>query len=737
MLDLDRPKMSYRRVRTPTVYQMEAVECGAAALSMVLAYFGRFEPLEGLRAECGVSRDGSRADMMAKVGRAYGLDVHAFSLGPEDCLTLPLPMIVFWQFNHFVVVEGFGRGKVYLNDPGPGRRTISWDEFDRGFTGVVLTFEKTQRFKPGGKPSSLFWMLCERYASYLAPMVYVFFCGLLLVVPGLCAPMFGRVFVDNVLTANMVSWTKPLMLVMASTCLLAVALTWFQKNVLRDLQVTLSSRTASRMVWRLLRLPISFYSQRQVGDLTSRIGASAQVAQLLSGELATTIVNGASATLYLLLMLKMDAAMTAITVAVAAVNIVVLRSVSGYVKEVNGRLQQDLGKLWAYSSTGIRTVETLKATGREADFFSRWAGFQASAMAGQQEVESLNKYLSLVPSFTMALAQTALLSLGGYRVMMGGWSIGSMMAYQIVMSGFFAPLSQLMTLGFSLQLLQANLMRINDIEKNPLDKAFCEPPSPPQVRVVTDSERSSEVEAAVQVSGSIELVDLTFGYNPLLPPLIEGFSLTVSPGSRVAIVGATGSGKSTIVSLLMGLYSPWAGRILLDGKPLDSIPRDLRAEAMAMVTQDIFLFAGTVRDNLTLWNPHISQQAVVEAAQDACIHDAIARRAQGYLSTVGEGGSNFSGGEAQRLEIARALVGRPRILVMDEATSALDAEVEQRIDENLRRRGCTCLIIAHRLSTIRDSDQIVVLEKGKAVEHGKHAELLSSGGYYARLVKAD
>ena len=712
-----------RLVRTPTVIQMEAVECGAAALGIVLAYFGRRVPLEELRAACGVSRDGSKALNVVKAARGYGLTAKAFRMEPEDLRSLKLPLIVFWELNHFLVVEGFGRDRVYLNDPACGPRTVSNEEFDQSFTGIVLTFEPGPDFRRGGGQQGLVPALGHRLGRSRAALAYVVLAGLLLVIPGLALPTFTQVFVDKVLVARMHNLLAPLLFGLLLTAAAGAALTWLQQFYLLRLEAKLALNMAGNFFWHVLRLPVEFFAQRYAGEVASRVALNDQVAQLLSGDASSNALNLVMIVFFAAVMFRYDVLLTAIGIAIALVNFGGLRLVARRRADGNQRLLQEQGKLMGTAMGGLQNIETLKASGTEADFFSRWAGYQAKAINAEQSLGLYSRCLSVVPSFLTAANIAVILGAGGFQVMTGHLTIGGLVAFQGLMGSFLGPVTQFVGLGTTLQTADGNLKRLDDVLRHSLD---------PQT-----GDRSAGAPSGgwpVKLSGFVELRGLTFGYSRLDPPLIEGLSLSLKPGMRVAVVGGSGSGKSTLAKLLSGLYEPWSGEILLDGMPRHSIPRRVLGNSVALVDQDIFLFEGSVWENLTLWDETVPDAPVLQAARDACIHEDVAARPGGYASRVEEGGANFSGGQRQRLEIARALAGNPSILVLDEATSALDTSTEQLIDGSLRRRGCCCLIIAHRLSTIRDCDEIIVLDRGKVVQRGTHEELRGVDGPYTQLI---
>ncbi len=714
---------------------MEAVECGAAALAIVLAHHGCWVPLEELRIACGVSRDGSKASNVVKAARRYGLEAKGSKREPRSLRAVTPPSILHWNFNHFVVLEGFRRGRVYLNDPATGPRAVSEEELDQAFTGVVLSFSPGPGFAPRGSPPRLAAALESRLAGTRAALCFVLLVGLALAVPGLVVPSFSRIFLDGVLLEGRRDWLPPLLLAMAGTAVLLGAATWLQQSYLLRLETRLSVGSSSRFFWHVLRLPMEFFSQRFAGDISSRVAINDRVAQLLSRDLAASFLALLMIVFFAALLLQYEPLLTLVGIAVASLNVAALRFVARRRVDGNRRLMQDQGKLMGAAIGGLQTIETLKATGGESDLFARWSGFQAKVVNGRQELERLGQMLDAVPPFLSAVNAAIILGVGGLRVMNGSLSVGGLVAFQLLMASFLAPINRLVTLGGRLQMVEGDMNRLDDVLRYPVEAGPDRPAADPAASV-SGTDAAGEA-APAKLAGALELAGVCFGYSRLDPPLIEGLSLELAPGARVALVGGSGSGKSTIARLVTGLYQPWQGDVLLDGKPRGEIPGGALAASLAMVDQNIFLFEGTVRDNLTLWDATVPLPEVVAAAKDACIHDDIAARPGGYDCAVEEGGANWSGGQRQRLEIARALVGRPSILVLDEATSALDPATESLIDQNLRRRGCTCLVVAHRLSTIRDADEIVVLEQGKVVQRGTHDQLKAVDGPYARLISAE
>lgn len=716
------------RVKTPTLLQMEAVECGAAAMGIILGYYGRIVPLPQLRRDCGVSRDGSKASNILKAARNYGFQAKGFKKGLKQLQELRPPYIVFWNFNHFIVVEGFRQQRVYLNDPASGPRHVSLEEFDQGYTGVVLVLEPGSEFTKGGRKPSMMLSLWSRMGSAVGALVYCLVAGFFLTLVGLAVPVFSQVFVDDILVQQRHDWLRPLLLGMAIATVLQGSLTLLRLRYLRRLKIKLAVSMCSRFLWHILRLPVSFYAQRFAGEISNRTTLNNQVADVLSGKLATTGIDAVMVIFYALVMLQYDWVLTLLVVSFAAVNVLTLQWISRQRVDANQRLIQEYGKAAGLSIAALQTIETLKASGLESDFFGRWSGYYTKAIQSQQELGVANQTFSVLPTLLSALSSMLLLVVGGLRVMDGHLSIGMLVAFQGLMQSFQMPVNNLVSFGSTLQELEGNLIRLDDVLDNPVD---------PQLE--TRSEQPDDIIqfASPRLQGYVELRNITFGYSRLDSPTIENFNLSIKPGQRVALVGGSGSGKSTIAKLVSRLYEPWTGEILFDGIPRQQISQQILTNSVALVEQEILLFGGTIRDNLTLWDATIPDKNLIQACQDAAIDDVIFSMSGGFESELIEGAANLSGGQRQRLEIARALVNNPAILVMDEATSALDAETEQIIDQNLRRRGCTCIIVAHRLSTIRDCDEIIVLERGKVVQRGTHQQLWQVEGAYSRLISTD
>ncbi len=705
--------------RTPTVLQMEAVECGAASLGMILGYYGRYVPLEELRVACGVTRDGSSAGNLLRAARAYGLEARGYTYDIEDLRRTEPPFIVFWQFYHFVVVEGFTNDGVQLNDPAGGRRTCDWEEFDAAFTGVCLTFSPGPEFKAGNEVPATSSILRAQLEGSWGAVLFVVLAGLALIVPNVALPTFVKTFIDEVLVGKSYGWVPWIALGIAGSVALMVALIELQQRTILRLQAKLALANASRMLWHVLQLPMTFFAQRAPAEVANRVAICDRIAELLSSRLAASAIGIVGALFYLLLMARYDRFLAAVSLGVAALNILALRIVARQRSDANAAVLQEEAMLLGSAVSGLERVETLKAGGAEGTFFMKWMGRQARVVNARQRFAVPSQALNAVPRLLITINFAAILTLGGLRVIDGAISIGTLFAYALLTQLFIAPFTTLVELGGDLQEMDGDVRRIEDVLRYPLEKK----PSVPRVE-------------RVRLAGELELQGVSFGYGRHAPPVVRDISFLIAPGRRIALVGPSGSGKSTIAKLVSGLLEPWEGRVLFDGVARDEVDPALLGTDVAFVDQEIALFPGTVRSNLTLWDPAVSDAALERAARDACIHADISNRPEGYDAKMAEGGVNFSAGQRQRLEIARALVRDPALVVLDEATSALDPMTEHLVDESLRRRGCACLIVAHRLSTIRDADEILVLDKGAIAERGTHDQLVARNGRYLSLVRS-
>jgi len=716
----------------PTVLQLEALECGAACLAMVLAHHGRWMPLVALRRLCGVSRDGSRASAMVRAARELGLEADGFRMDVDGLRSVPKPAILFVNGGHFVVLEGHRRGgAVQVNDPAGGRMRYTAEEFAAIYSGIVLTFRPGPGFTRGGHPPRIVGPLLARLSGARATFLLLLSAGAALILPGIVAPSFTRTFIDQYVVdqqGDVVPW---LVTAMIGTVLVQAGLTRIQSWARLALRNRIGIGAATAFMRRVLRMPVGFFAQRSAASIGARLDLAERLADHAGAQLPGLIVAAAGAILFAALMPLYSPQLAAVSFAITAATVLATLLLQRRLAELERKASLDGLKLGTRTMQGMEMLETIKAGGAEDRFLEAWTGQQALAANHQQRIGRLMALAAVLAEALAAAGNMAALTLGGLLVMRGELTLGLLLAYLILQAAFFVPVRGLLSGLAALGRARATLDQFDDIEAVPLAGEFSGEAS------AAGKERpASPLGRIRKLEGRIELRDVTFGYALLAPPLVSGLSLRVEPGSSVALVGASGSGKSTVGRLVAGLHGAWSGQVMLDGVLVGDISRTLLRNSLAVVDQDIAMFSGTVRDNITLWDHSIPEDRVVRSAKDAAIHADILLRPQGYDSAVEEDGRNFSGGQRQRLEIARALVTDPSILILDEATSALDPAVEKTVSDNLRRRGCTCLIIAHRLSTIRDCDDILVMDGGRIVQRGTHEALMAAeGGPYRRLVE--
>lgn len=709
-------------VKVPVVMQMEAVECGAAALAMILAYYKKWVPLEQVRADCGISRDGSNAKNILKAARSYGLNAVGYRY-EIDALRKSgsFPCIIFWEFNHFVVLDGFKGDKAVLNDPARGNYTVSMEAFDESFTGVCLMFEPGEDFTPGGRQKSVLSFAKKRLVGTGAAVAFVILTSIISSLTGLISPVFSRIFTDRLLTGENLNWFYPFIIALAAFSLIQIIIAWLNTVYSLRIDGKLAVVGSTSYMWKVLRLPMEFFSQRMAGDILGRMQLNASVANTLVNTFAPLVLNAAMTVFYLVVMIRYSVVLTVIGLGNIVVNMLVGRLISQ--KRINiTRLQmRDSAKLSSTTFAGIEMIETLKSSGAENGFFEKWAGYQASVNTQTVRYEKMNQMLGMVPSLVSSAANIAVLMIGIWFTLQGEFTVGMITAFQGFLSSFIGPAMTLISTGQSIDEMRTEMERIEDVMEYPTDVGY------------SDNELNDD-EKYNKLTGSVEVKGLTFGYSKLSDPLIKDFNLSLKPGSRVALVGASGCGKSTISKLISGLYQPWAGEILFDGKKISEIDRSIFKGSLAVVDQDISLFHDSIASNIKLWDNSIEDFEMIMAARDASLHEDIMQRDGGYNYKILEGGKDFSGGQRQRMEIARVLAQDPTIIILDEATSALDAKTEYEVVKSIKDRGITCIVVAHRLSTIRDCDEIIVMDHGDVVERGTHDELYAKDGMYRQLV---
>lgn len=711
--------------KVPFIMQMEALECGAASLAMILAYYDKWIPLEQVRRDCGVSRDGSNALNVMRAARNYGLEATGYRYEPDylrDNGTFPC--IAHWEFNHFVVVDGFKNGKVYLNDPARGTVTLPFEEFDEKFTGLCVLFSPSEKFEPGGKPKSTFEFAKKRLVGCSVAIAFVIAMNIISSLIGIINPVFSRIFMDRLLTGKDPDWHIPFIIVMAAFGCIQLISQFISTIYSRRIDGKMSIYGTTSYMWKVLNLPMDFFSQRYAGDILSRRAGNASISNSLIYTFAPMALNAFMMVFYLVVMLKNSVILTMIGISSIVINMLISRIISDHRVNISRIQMRDAGKLSSCTTAGIEMIETIKSSGAEDGYFQKWAGYQASVNTQKVKFAKLNQYLGSIPSLVSALTNTIVLAMGVYLVINGRFTIGMITAFQGFLSSFSAPASTFISTGQTMQELRTDMERIEDVMEYPEDD--------------NGAARYTTGEGGYKkLRGVVEMKNVTFGYSKLADPLIKDFSLKLERGSRVAFVGESGCGKSTLSKLLSGLYSPWEGEILFDGRPMNDIDRSVFTGSLAVVDQDIIMFEDTISSNIRMWDDSIKEFEVIAAARDAQIHEDIMTRDGGYEYRMIEGGKDFSGGQRQRMEIARVLAQDPTIVILDEATSALDAKTEYDVVNAIKERGITCIVIAHRLSTIRDCDEIIVLKHGEVVDRGTHEELYAKGGYYKELVQSE
>ena len=715
----------HKVARVPVVMQLEALECGAACLTMVLAYYKKWIPLEKVRSDCGVSRDGSNAKNVLKAARSYGLEAQGYRLEPEVLRDEgTFPCIIHWNFNHFVVCNGFRNGMAYINDPGRGLVKVSMEEFDKSFTGICLAFEPGEGFEPGGKKKSMLGFAKKRLKGAAPAVAFILLIMVITNLMGLVNPGLSRIFLDQILTGYDPRWITPFFVFLALFSLLQIIVAWIQAIYMLRINGKMAVVGNTSYMWKVLRLPIEFFSQRMAGDITQRQATNASIAQNLVNTIAPLFIDTVMLFFYLFIMIRYSPILTVVGIVSIIVNLFMSAVMAQKRVNITRVQMRDAGKLSGTAVSGIEMIETIKSSGAENGFFGRWSGYQASVNSSQMEFENVTVLYSLIPSAVETITDAAVLMLGVYLTMKGQFTIGMIMGFQGYLAAFMSPANTLINAGQSIQEMRTQMERIEDVMEYPES-------------VEQKDEIDDEDVVYDKLKGNVELKNITFGYSKLGEPLIKDFSLTMKPGSRIALVGSSGCGKSTISKLLCGLYEPWSGQILYDGKEKKEYDRSVFTGSLAVVDQDIILFEDTIANNIKMWDKSIEDFEMIMAARDAQIHEDIIVREGGYDYKITEGGKDFSGGQRQRLEIARVLAQDPTIIILDEATSALDARTEYEVVKSIKDRGITCLVVAHRLSTIRDCDEIIVLDRGNVVERGTHEELYAKGGYYTELVSSE
>ena len=706
--------------KVPMVMQMEMVECGAASLGMVLAYHKKWLPLEQLRKDCGVSIDGCSAKQLLQAGRGYGMKAMAYRLEPDDLDGLA-PAIIHWDFNHFVVYCGHRGDTFYINDPARGKKQVPREDFSKSFTGIALAFEPTADFHPSGQRASVLGFIRRRMRNTGAALFYFFVIGFLTALVGLTTPLFSQLFMDDILSGKNPDWLKPFMAAFGAVIVVQFITGWLSGIYSRKFQASMAIEANVNFFWHVLRLPMDFFSQRYIGDLLFRQRSNQEITSTLVEKLAPLVVQLMLLVIYLLCMWSYSVSLTVIGLGSMLLNMLLARYIAYKRVDLTRISERDAGKYYGVTMSCLDNMETIKAAGAESGFFGHWAGYFTNMHNAEMRTSFSNLVFGVFPQLLQTLTSNLILMVGVYLIMDGEFTIGMLMAFQGFLTGFMTPVSNLMSAGEMIIEMRTQMERVEDVLRYPTEQRT----------------QQARTDSSGKLSGRLELRHVTFGYNRYSDPQIKDFSVSLKPGQSVALVGSSGCGKSTLAKLVTGLYRPWEGEILFDGKPIDQIDADEFSNSVALIDQHVVMFDDTIAANIKMWDSSIEDFAMVLACRDAHIREEIIARPEGYNTRLVKGGKNFSGGQLQRMEIATALAREPMILIMDEATSALDATTEQRIMQAVKRAGCTLIVIAHRLSTIRDCDEIIVLDKGNVVERGTHDALLVQGGVYARLMESD
>ncbi|KTD10662.1 hypothetical protein Lgra_1628 [Legionella gratiana] len=719
-------KMSQRRAKTPVILQMEATECGSTALAIIMAYYGKFVTSEEIRSVCSVSRDGTTAINIVRAARHYGMNAHGYNLDIDELNQVEVPFIVFWEFNHFLIVEGYNQQKVYLNDPAKGSRIVDWDEFEEGYTGVVLEIEPGETFIRSGQPEpGTFHLLWQRVGHNQIALLFISLITLFLILPKAAIPLFTKIFIDELLTNHQTSLILPIFLGIGTATLIEILLIWLQRQSLIRLKIKLEMINTMSFLWHLLHIPMRYFQQRSTGDIIDRQQVNEHVSATLAEDVPDALVHCIEILAYSTIILILSWPIGIIVILLIVANIIILINTKRYLINLSRRFAQEQGKLYGIEMNGLQIIETIRVGALEDHFFNRWLGHYTGLLQSEQRITWCKMLINLFPQSIGFCITLIILCLGAYLTMIGQITVGTIIALQALAGLTLGPLNQLIGFINTINEIRGDLVRLNDVMDTKIDSHF----------EVEDTFKSDFLQKKSDTI--LQIQTLSYSYSPLDPPIINELSLSVFAGQRVALVGASGSGKSTLAQLICGLFHANTGQILINNYPLAHLSRQALSQFIAYVDQNAFFFQGSLRDNLTFWNPHIPDQEIYPLLRLVNLEEEIRSRG-GLEMSITEGGSNLSGGQCQRLEIVRALLRKPQLLILDEATAALDLHTESIIYQNFIALNCTLFIIAHRLHAIRNCDQILVLHNGCIAEQGTHTELMELKGIYyeqARMEK--
>lgn len=710
--------------KTPLIMQLETLECGAASLAMILAYYSKWVSLETLREDIGIGRDGSNAKNIIVTARKYDMNADGYLYNTETLMKKgKFPCIIHWNKAHFVVLNGFSKNKkhAYINDPSKGEIKLTIEEFEKSYSGVYLEITPNKDFSPSGERKNMFQFARKRLVNAKAAVIFFSFITIVFYLITLADPLIRQQFIDLILSGNNPDYLLPFILIVAGIGLTQIITTLVQRIYSLKVYGKMAYEGNASFMWKILRLPINFFSQRMIGDIQERKDSNAKIAETIINVFAPLILNSVIIVVYLVLMLARSYILTLIGVSLSTLNAIISQLLVK--KRVNiQRVQaRDVAMLTAATSKGIEMIETIKSSGAEDSFFEQWAGYRDDVTSNQNKLATIQNAYSIIPGLIFLAINYGVLFLGIGLLIEGNgdYTLGTVTAFQGLLLAFMTPTTAVVTSGQTLQETRTEMERVEDVMNYEDDKYAV---------------REVESNGINKLSGNIEIDHLTFGYSKLGKPLINNFYLSIKKGEKIAIVGKTGCGKSTLAKLISGLYQPWSGNILFDNKSIMEIDRESFTNSISVVDQDVFLFEDTIMNNLKMWSGNIHDEDIIKACKDADIYETIMNRPGQFDYNVLEGGKNLSGGEKQRIEIARALARNPSILILDEATSALDAKTEDNIMRAIKDRGITSIVIAHRLSTVRDANMIIVLVNGRVIEVGTHDELYAKKGYYYNLV---
>lgn len=708
--------------QTPSFLQVETSECGIVSLAMILGYYDHYVSIESLRVESGLSRDGCDANMIIETARIHGLDAEGYQVDSLDPQSTQFPCLIHWNFNHFLVCEGIEKDRVYINDPANGHRDISLDEFNQSFTGIVIECNPSTSFKKCGERKGSISAL-KKYLKPVKPLIsIIFILGLLSIFPGILMPVLSRVFIDDVLLHHIEHWLYAVMIGLVLVGFLQAVLGFYQAKVMLVLQTRLGVSLNNEFMQKVLSLPLAFFSQRSASEMASRPMMIDRITQLISGPLGLAFVSAFTAFIYFLVMLFYDFVLSFVILAIALSNFSFFLWQTRQFQKLNQIAVKENGQYSGSALQNLQLLPEIKASGAEKYVFSKILGQKIKGLNVEHRIHEKQAIINVLPSWIQYSSTAILLLIGGWRVISGDMTIGVFVAFQGLMQQFLAPFQQVLSLVNELQESQGNIDRLEDVSNHQeKDKVNWSVPELSPKKLMP----------------KLELKNISFGYDKKRP-LLEDFNLEIKEGQWVALVGASGSGKSSLIKLINRLYQPWSGTIKVGGMDLDSIESECLAETMGYVDQNIILFNDTITNNLSLWDSRQEIDSLMNGAKEAEIHDWIIHRPGGYQYKLAENAKNVSGGEKARLELARVLAKKPNLLLLDEATSALDPLLEKEIIENVKEM-CPCgIIVTHRLPAIQFCDEIIVFNDGKPVQRGTHEELLKdTNGFYMNLLKED